>query len=373
MDREERLQQEELVAEFLRERADELRGKQRQGVNRHQATVAARNQLFYEQLQESLEGVFKNKLVVRGQGVGGKPHPSSRTINIILSDLHFHSLLNAAEVVSQYGPEEEARRLGSVVLQASEMKPQYREVTDLNVHLLGDIIQNQLYDARDGAPLAQQCSASIYLLLQAVLYWSTQFNHVHVRCTPGNHGRFTSRHRDRAVNQKWDAIETVIYSAIKTAVAVSGAKNVSIEIPLTPFYTWKSFDSWGWATHGDTVLNPGNPAKLLDVTGIRRQMNSINAGLGLKKQEAYKLFICGHVHFGSVLWPPGQGNFVSNGALIPCDAYGLSIGETNTRTGQMLWESVEGHILGDIRFLEVDESTDKDRALNKIIKPFLGF
>lgn len=369
-----RTTEESAIADYLQQGAAALRLRRETTLSRSHAMIAFREQLFLQELQQALRQVLGHGLRVGSYKPPRRsPKRKQRQINLILSDLHFHSLLNAKECVSAYGPREEARRLASVLVQTADYKPQYRAETDLNVHLLGDVIQNQLYDQRDGAPLAQQCAAAIHLLTQAFLYLGTEFGRVRVRCNPGNHGRFKSRHLDRAVNQKWDAIETVIYFAVKAALKAAGAVNVSVEIPQTPFYTWKAFDRYGFATHGDTVFNPGNPAKMLNVSEIRKQINSINAGLGLKSREIYSLFICGHVHFGAALWPPGQASFISNGALIPTDQYGLSIGETNTRTGQVLWESVAGHILGDLRFLEVNEATDRDRALDRVIKPFSAF
>ena len=50
-----------------------------------------------------------------------------------------------------------------------------------------------------------------------------------------------------------------------------------------------------------------------------------------------------------------------------------SIGITNTACCQNLWESVPGYIVGDRREADVDEHTDKDRSLDRIIQPFRGF
>jgi hypothetical protein len=38
-----------------------------------------------------------------------------------------------------------------------------------------------------------------------------------------------------------------------------------------------------------------------------------------------------------------------------------------------MWESVPGRVVGDSRFVCVDETNDKDKSLDKIIKPFTTF
>ena len=64
---------------------------------------------------------------------------------------------------------------------------------------------------------------------------------------------------------------------------------------------------------------------------------------------------------------------MSNGCLIPPDPFAVSIGITENTCGQWLFESVKGHIVGDSRFVTVDEHTDRDRKLDRVITPFRGF
>jgi len=143
-----------------------------------------------------------------------------------------------------------------------------------------------------------------------------------------------------------------------------------VEIPLTPYYTYEAFDQLGFVTHGDTVLQPGYPNKSINVSGITQQINSINAAAGRSGGREFSLFAVGHVHVGSLTHLPGGAVFMSNGCLVPPDAYAVSIGILETACGQWVWESVPGHIVGDARFVTVDERTDKDEKLDQIIKPF---
>lgn len=328
-----------------------------------------REQMFLADFEKIASKVFKNKIVPSGYSLKKAQRPTKRILNLLISDTHFHSLLDSREVGHAYGSKEEARRLSAISLQTAEYKSRHRDETELYLHIAGDIIQGQLHDMRDGAPLAAQAGAAIHLLTQQIAFFAKHFPKVHVRCTPGNHGRFTSRHKDRATNQKWDALETVIYFAIKTAV--SGIQNVRFDIGYEPYYAYKAFGHHGFITHGDTVLNPGFPGRSIDVANVRRQINEINGSPQADKR--YSLFAVGHVHVGSLVNLPNSSVFISNGCLIPPDAYAKSIGVFDTACGQYLWESVENHIAGDSRFLNVGFENDRDATLDKIILPFQGF
>lgn len=364
--RENRLRNEEQVFGYLAEVAEGLDQRNQISRSRGATTAMARDQIFRTHLESALSAIFKNKISSTPYVPRRRRAIVSRTVNLLLSDLHFGANLDGREVPFAYGATEEARRLAAVVAQTAEYKRQHRDETVLNVHLAGDIIQGTLHDARDGVPLAQQSATAIYLLTQALAYLASQYRQVNVRATPGNHGRFTSRHKERAVHQKWDALETVIYFAVKNALA--GVKNLSFEMGYRPFYTYDSYGQAGMVTHGDTVIKPGFPGSNIAVSDLRKQVNEYNAS-----QVPIGLVAVGHVHTASVIHLPNRCVLVTNGALVPPDSHGVSIGIHESTCGQQLWEAVPGYILGDHRFLVVDEYTDRDKGLEKIIKPFQAF
>lgn len=343
---------------------------ERAKINRSISLAAARDSLFFAQLEEVARRVFTN--TIKPSTYATKKHSLKgvdRHLNLVLSDLHFGALLDNREVPLKYGPVESARRLAAVMKQACEYKLQYRKDTILNIFLLGDIIQNMLHDLRDGAPLAEQTCEAIYLLTQAISFASQHFKRVKVYCTTGNHGRLKSRHPQRATNQKWDSIETIIYYAVKTAC--SPLRNVEFEIPRTPFVKWESFGMKGFATHGDNTFNPGFPGKKVNVSFIEEQMNRINAAL--PDTEEYKVFVTGHVHTPCIVKVSNGARLITNGALIPSDEYALSIGYHESPCAQIMWETVPGKMVGDTRIIDLDETIDKDASLDKIIKPFEDF
>jgi hypothetical protein len=280
----------------------------------------------------------------------------------MLSDLHMAADLNEAETGHRFGPVEEARRLSAVVLQAADYKRHYRANTELYVHLLGDIIQGKLHDPEDAAPLTEQVERAVWNLSQALEFLAQEFKKVTVFCTPGNHGRRKDRHPDRAVNQKWDSMEQIIYTCLQ--FRAKNVKNLEVKTFRTPFYIYKAFDNKGFMTHGDTVLRPGFPGKSIAIESVRRQVNEINL------KEHCQLFGVGHVHTASNTRLPNKVVFLTNGCLLPADEFAQSIGIFDTTCCQQIWESVPGHIFGDRRDAIVDEDTDADKALDKIIRPY---
>ncbi len=360
---------------YLQQRGQETDEADKLRKNRSVTAVAGRERLFQDQLLESLREVFKAELaspkVKLFKTQKEQKLKTSRYLNLILSDLHYGSNLDPREVGHRYGPVEEARRTAHVVQQAALYKQDHRNETELNVHIIGDIIQGQLHDMRDGAPLAEQVAAAMRILVQALRFLSEQFpKGVNVYCTPGNHGRNTARHRERATNQKWDAIETMIYSSLKEVSAF--LPNVTVKIHYSPEYYWDSFGQVGLGTHGDTVIQPGFPNRSINVEGISRQCDKINNSRVMKGLKPLSVVIVGHVHTGSMTHLAGGTVAITNGCLIPPDAYAKSIGIFETACGQWLFESVPGYVVGDARFINVDETVDKNKALDAIIKPFLG-
>jgi hypothetical protein len=214
--------------------------------------------------------------------------------------------------------------------------------------------------------MTEQFGAALHMLTSGARQLASAYDKVTYFCVPGNHGRNKRRHPERATTQKWDSFENMIYLALKYATA--SLPNVKIVIPYSPFYTFPAFDKTGFVTHGDTVLDVGFPSSVIDIRKIRNQVNEWNAG-----DQNHDLFLVGHVHCGAMVQIPSGPVFMSNGPLIPPDGYAISRGIAHTNCGQWIWESVEGHIVGDARYIRVDSSTDKDADLDKIVTPFRGF
>lgn len=359
----------EEILEYLEEMSGDLDRNQRGRLAHSVSVSAAKDHLFLNQLKKVQEQILSKKYTVGAQYRPRKDKKTARVLNIMLSDLHYGAALDSREVSYQFGPLEEARRTAEVVRQVSEYKIEHRDETELCVHLMGDLIQNQLHDPRDGEPLAWQIGTASHILTQALVFLASKFKRVSVFCATGNHGRNTARHHDRAINQKWDSNETIVYHHIKAAT--KHLKNVTVHIPLTPYYTFEQFGMRGFCTHGDTVLMPGFPGKSINVSSVKAQIDAINGKLEGSKR--YSMFGVGHVHTYSCTMLPNRVVFMSNGCLIPTDAYAQSKGFIDTTCCQSLWETVPGYMVGDRREILVDSDTDKDSSLDSIIQPFENF
>jgi hypothetical protein len=187
-----------------------------------------------------------------------------------------------------------------------------------------------------------------------------------VRCTPGNHGRNVARHKARAMHQKWDAFETTVYQAIQ--VGVAHLTNVKVEIPYTPYFIYDSLGHPIFATHGDTIIDVGNPGSMINAKQIDQKINSINASRA--KGKMVEAVAVGHVHVASRLRLPSGVVVFTNGALVPPDGFMVNgVGRLESVCSQTLWETTEQYVAGDYRELTVDTTTDADSSLDKVINP----
>jgi len=365
-------EQDSTLYSILKERALKVEESERVNKNRSFSLLAARDELFFNQLSTFTTSLFqKNPIKPTGYTKKKSNKAVKREVNLLISDLHIRANLDGRELPLQYGWQEEARRLAKVILETAEYKTQYRDVTHLNVNIMGDVIQGILdHDPRDGAPLAEQCGAAMHLLTQAVAYLAARFPQVHVRCVPGNHGRNVARHKARAMHQKWDAFETTIYCGVKNGVA--HLPNVTFDIPYTPYYIYNSLSHPIFITHGDTIIDVGNPGTMINAKGIDQKVNQINATRA--KGQMVEAVAVGHVHVASRLRLPSGVVVFTNGALVPPDGFMVNgVGRLESVCSQTLWETTEQYVAGDYRELTVDVTTDADATLDKVITPFHAF
>lgn len=341
------------------------------------ATATLANQeLFLTTLEKRLTKVFKEHATFKPFGYAAKKYlhtkkdHNARVLSLILSDLHFGTWLDPREVPYRYTTVEEARRLASIIKRTCDFKRDYRDETELVVWLGGDLIKGLIHDVSAGLSLAEQVADAVWLLRQAIVILASEFKKVTVYCTSGNHDRNVTRHAQRATTGKWDSFATHIYIGVKAGTMF--LPNVKVHIPRTPYIEYAPFEGQRvYATHGDTCLDAGNPGKSINTTHLENQMLRINQGESARGLKPFGLFIVGHVHTGS-LSHPATGDMLTNGCLIPPDPYSVSIGYTSTKNGQYLLESTPHRIVGDSRFLEVTQETDKDESLDALIQPWPG-
>src|SRR5216683_999399 len=337
--------------------------------NRVEAKNEAHTNILLQRYEQLSQRIFAKPFVIP-QYQFKKNHNIERHQHILLSDLHFGSRLDPREGLMRYGAQEESRRLAQIVTQVIDYKPQYRKNTKLWVNLNGDVIQGNMHDFRDGEPTPEQACIAQHLLIQALSLFSRYYPQVEVNCASGNHDRDKYRHMERAIHQKWASWATIIYYGIKKAVV--HIDNVKVNIPRSPWFTYRSFGANYYATHGDTTINVGYPGDSINIKNLEVQINKLNAPL--HDSEKYKVVMIGHVHVGFVIKLNSGVTLITNPALLPADSFAKSILVSDAHfTGQMLFESVPGYPVGDTRFLEVNEKTHYDASLDKVIQPFIDF
>jgi hypothetical protein len=282
---------------------------------------------------------------------------------LFLSDLHLGSDISPLDNPVAFGAVEEARRLEFIVRQWFDFKPQYRENTEGVLLLAGDLIDGMLlHDLRDGAPITEQ-KVVFWRYMRAIIGTAAQvFPKVHVECQPGNHGRDKLRHPGRATSSKWQGHEFEIYWALKEMC--SGLPNVTFNIPFQAVSILDVFGQNLLLTHGDTEVKLRDPDRYaVENAEILDRINS-NRTYGVE----FTGMLFGHFHKARLTG--GRRMLLANGALVPPNGHARSSGWISETCGQWLWEGVEGFPIGDIRFIAVGPSQDRDPNLGKLIVPF---
>lgn len=337
-------------------------------IKKHQLNIEKKlgdRELFLQNLSEILSK--QPAIKVTPYKTTQKKTKTKRVINLLLSDLHFGSDLEARETGHNWGKVEEARSFAKIVKNVCSYKNHYRNDTKLVVSILGDIIENELHDKSSAAPVHEQVCRAIHLLTQGIARFAENFPEVEVNFAVGNHGRDMSVHKGRASSQKWNALETSIYYAVKKAC--SHIKNVKFFQPLTPWVVYNALGHKIYATHGDTNLNVGNPGNTISIRSIETQINRLNSSL--KDDEKYAVFALGHVHLSLSTQLPNGAFLILNGALVPPNSFAQTFSIMNSPQNQVMWETTEEHAVGDQRFINAS-GAEKDSSLDAIIKPFVS-
>lgn len=332
-----------------------------------------------EEILKRLEESLKKDLIRMHPPVNkavkskSKKVKKTRTILAHLSDTHYGANIDSSEVgqVNHYNWEIAARRTALFVDQIVNYKPHYRDETKLIFCINGDILAGVIHDQEWFADLLTiQFMGSLDILTQAISYLATQFKEVEVCCSPGNHGRAMHKtSKSRASTHKWDSYETILYGALKKVVE-SKHKNVTVNIPKAPYTIIKAHGHCFFMTHGDTVLNVGNPGKSLNIKDINEQINKLNAS-ELGGDDKFAVVLVGHVHTPTVQLTESGCMLMINGCLSGVDPFAQSIGIFESHPTQKLFEITDKHSVGDIRLIQVKEADDK-KELDKIISPYRG-
>lgn len=310
------------------------------------------------------ERFFRDKVEPTGYARFARPEaPAKRTACLLLSDLHLGSELDSLDEPVTFKATEEARRLEFILRQFVEFKPQYRDTTEALVIINGDIIEGMLlHDMRSGSPLAEQKAIFWNYFTRFIGYVAQMYRSVRVVCQPGNHGRDKLRHPGRATSSKWDSTEWAMFYAL--SMMCSQLHNVTWSIPHRAISIVDVHGQTLGVTHADTELKLGHPdTKAKENFGTVSKINSTNL-----YGAQFDGWVFGHFHTGR--FQPGNPGILWNAALVPPNGHARTSGYIGESQGQWIWESVEGHLFGDLRFCAVGPAQDNDERLGKLIEPF---
>lgn len=319
---------------------------------------------FLEEFKQLLKG-SKFKIHPKVKKVSKKP--TKRTIVAHISDTHFGADIDAEEMgdLNGYTNVEEARRLAFFIKEVVGYKTEHRKDTDLVVALNADIIQGMIHNIDTTTPLTSQFSRALHLLSQGISYLANEFSSVKVICTTGNHGRAMHRpDKGRPTKNRWDGYSTMLNVALK--YALKEFKNVSFDIPTTPYWYGKIRGHNYFIVHSDAVLSTGSIGKTVSVDVIKNKVNDLISGIG-----PIDVVMAGHTHIPLATILNNGVVLLCNGNLSGVDEFCLSIGIVTNHPSQQLFEVTEKYSVGDLRNVMVLEA-DKDKKLDKIIEPFKG-
>jgi len=296
-----------------------------------------------------------------------------RSVVVHFSDTHYGCNIAKNEMngLNEYNWTIAARRTAFVIDQAVKYKPQHRDNTELVVCLNGDILAGVIHDQEFGVDLmTTQFAGALSILSQGISYVAGHYSKVRVVCTTGNHDRMMHKSsKDRAMNHKWDSYATMLYLALREALTAKHT-NIEFDIPESPYAILNIQGHKFFQSHGDSVLNVGNPGKSINMSSINQQINKLNTQV-LKGPENFAGVIVGHVHTATVQLTDSETTLLVNGCLSGTDSFAQAVGIFNNHPSQTIFEVTEDHAVGDIRLVKV-LGADNMYEFDKIIKPFTG-
>lgn len=292
-----------------------------------------------------------------------------RANGVLISDVHLGLIIDRDEVMfNGYDWQIGARRLGKLAEQVATYKSNHRdECEELHVCLGGDLGQGIIHLSDNNTELiTYQVNGISQYLIQMIDYWRRYYSKIHVHCTPDNHLRLTHKGPDRASAQKFDSFSSFIHLAIQ--MAFRNCNDVIFTIPKTAITTFNILGHKFGMTHGDSHINSGNVGNSVNVKGIANQLLRLNQAQA--DGRPYDAFLLGHVHVPLYMHlNETNTRLIINGTASGTDPYAESVGFFRTRPSQVIWETTDGHAVGDFRIVDLTDA-DEVVAYEDIIEPY---
>jgi hypothetical protein len=295
-----------------------------------------------------------------------------REVVVSLNDTHYGAFVDPDEVggTNKYGWLEACRRTAMMAEQVAQYKIEKRgEVRKLHIVLNGDIVQGKIHDmtALTSDLMALQQIGAIHILTHFIGYVSQFYSEVCVYGISGNHDDSPHRREGgRVTSHKYDSVANPIYYAL--SAAFRNEKKISFNFPRGLHIDVNLPGGRSVFCHGDTIFSKqmGNPGTNVNVKGLSDVINRWNQAEVTKGNKPAKLFVFGHTHF-YCNFRTFDGVHV---LILPClsgiDPYAHSLALNHNSADQGVFESTPGHILGDLRLVDLLQA-DNNAELDKII------
>ncbi|MDX1373559.1 MAG: metallophosphoesterase, partial [Nitrososphaeraceae archaeon] len=294
-----------------------------------------------------------------------KKTKTERTLVAHISDTHIGCNIEKNELggINEFNNVIAARRFAFLFKEIANYKVSHRNETELVLVLNGDIFAGVIHSQESVDPMATQFANGVRIFAQGISYLSQHFKKINVVGVTGNHDRYMHKdNKGRQTDRKWDSFTTNLYVSLREIF--QGNKDVNFYIPETPYAIFDVMGHKFMATHGDTVINLGNPHKSVNIDSLTKQVNSLIAS---QKLELSVLMV-GHVHKKMFFSLDNGTDVAMNGSLSGTDSFANSLGVFSNQASQQFFEVTKEYKMGDMRFVELSKA-DEDKTLDKIIEP----
>lgn len=291
-----------------------------------------------------------------------------RALVVHISDTHIGCNIDKDELngVNEFNNVIAARRFAFLFKTIAEYKKEYRKDTELVLVLNGDIFAGVIHSQEIVDPMSTQFASGLRIFAQGISFLAQHFNNIRIVCCTGNHDRYVHKmEKGRQSEQKWDSFATNLYCSLREKFNTNS--NISFYIPNAPYALFYVMGHRFMATHGDTVINLGNPHKSVNIESLTKQVNNVIASLKID----IDVLLVGHVHKRMFFSLSNGVDVAMNGTLSGTDGFAQSIGVFGNQTFQQMFEVTKEHKMGDMRFVDLCKA-DNDKSLEKIVEPLRG-
>ncbi len=334
----------------------------------------ADKQSLEKDVREALVGAIK-PVKVKAYKSTKKRKKRTRDVVAMLNDTHIGLKVEPKEVdnVNAFDFEVATRRIAFFIEEVCNYKKEKRDETG-TLHLLlnGDLIAGIIHglQGNDLYMLTHQFNGAVHIFTNAVARVAESYKNVKVYFSTGNHGDSPHRREGgRVLNQIYDSIEGQIFYAVSAAHRQT--KNVEFIAGHTLYQDVNLPAGRAAFTHGHLLFSRqlGNPGTNVNSKGLGTAISDFNQSQLRMGNEEIKLWLFGHTHCHFHITTRSGVQVYNAPSLSGIDSYAYSLGIVDNLTAQVVFESTEDYIMGDVRLIHVSEA-DKNKEMDKVINPY---